>query len=99
MNASPNLRTCTAEEWAEWVMETKRDGGVVMYTDTFLTADMLHKITKAYRIVGQREGYKKGKHDGSCAGYNVGYSKGFDDGYSDYQREEYEHYIEMGDKS
>ena len=70
MNASPNLRTCTAEEWAEWVLETKQEQGVIMYTDAFLTASDVHKITEAYRIVGYKEGYKKGKKDGSGSTFN-----------------------------
>lgn len=78
MSKSPNLATCTAKEWADWVLEAKREQGVVMYSDTFLTASQLNKITEAYRIVGQREGYKKGKRDGSRAGYRVGYDKGYE---------------------
>lgn len=87
MIKSPNLATCTAEEWAEWVLQTKREQGVIMYSDTFITADMLHKITKAYRIVGYKEGYKRGKRNGSYAGYNIGYTRGFQDGYSECVRE------------
>ena len=87
MIKSPNLAICTAEEWAEWVLQTKREQGVIMYDDAFMTADMLHKITKAYRIVGYAEGYKRGKRNGSYAGYNIGYSQGYDDGYSDCVRD------------
>lgn len=94
---SPNLDTCTAEEWADWyIQEVKANGGVVMFPSNFITSEQLYKLTEAYRIIGQREGYKRGKRNGSYAGYNVGYSKGFDDGYSSCQQESYENYIETG---
>lgn len=86
MRKSPNLETCSAKEWADWVLEAKREQGVVMYTDTFLTADMLHKITEAYRIIGRREGYKKGKKYGSRAGYCVGFEKGFSVGWDECEK-------------
>ena len=75
-------KDCTAAELAEWMLEVKRNAGAVMFVDGLYVRDLVEKIAEAYRIIGQREGYKKGKRDGSRAGYKVGYAEGCDDGYS-----------------
>ena len=72
MKESPNLTTCTPEELADWLLkEVKANCGVVMFPmNNILTAKQLDTLTKAYRIAGQREGYKKGKKDGSGSTFN-----------------------------
>ena len=97
MKESPNLNTCTAEEFADWyIKEVKQTGSALLLPTGFYNYDVVNKIADAFRIVGQREGYKKGKKDGSRAGYRVGYDKGFNDGYSSCQQETYENYVETG---
>ena len=97
MKEAPNLNTCTAEEFADWyIKEVKQTGSALLLPTGFYNYDVVNKIADAFRIVGQREGYKRGKRDGSYAGYKVGYGKGFDDGYSSCQQEAYENYIETG---
>ena len=91
MKESPNLNTCTAEEFADWLQHVKEEQGVVMHHTGFYTYDQLYTLAEAFRIFGQREGYKKGKRDGSrrayrighwdgyLNGYDVGYNKGYED--------------------
>lgn len=68
---SPNLETCTVEEWADWYcQEVKANGGFVSFPTGVYNMTHLHKLTEAFRIVGQREGYKKGKKDGSGSTFN-----------------------------
>lgn len=71
MIESPNLNTCTAEQWADWyIKNVKQTGGVLLLPNGFYTLEVINKIAKAYRIIGQREGYKKGKRDGSGSTFN-----------------------------
>ena len=79
MKKSPNLNTCTAEEFADWLQHVKEEQGVVMHHTGFYTYDQLYTLAEAFRIFGQREGYKKGKRDGSYAGYKVGFQRGYDE--------------------
>lgn len=66
-----DLTKCTANEYADWFFkEIKPYGGVAIFPNGYITSDMLHKLTEAYRIIGQREGYKKGKKDGSGSTFN-----------------------------
>lgn len=63
---SPNLTTCTAEEWADWyIAEVKQTGSALIFPNGIFSHNAIHTLTEAFRIIGQREGYKKGKKDGS----------------------------------
>ena len=80
----------TRDKFVRDILNTKRDGAVIMFRDGMYHGSDIFDICEAYRRVGFKEGYKKGKRDGSWAGYNVGYWEGhreaellYDDDYDD----------------
>lgn len=95
MEKTPDLNVCTAEEYADWLQHVKEEQGVVVYVNGFYTDKQIYTLVEAFRIMGYREGYKRGKRDGSYAGYRVGYDKGFEDGYSSCTQESYEEFCDL----
>ena len=84
MKEAPNLNTCTAKEWADWyIAEVKQTGSVLIFPNGIFNYNAIHTLTEAFRIIGQREGYKRGKRDGSYAGYRKGVEDGISQAYGD----------------
>lgn len=69
----------TRDKFVRDILNAKRDGAVIMFRDGMYYGSDIFDICEAYRRVGFKEGYKKGKRDGSWAGYNVGRWEGFSD--------------------
>lgn len=63
MSKSPNLYDCTAEELADWILQAKREGIAIMFPNGFLFSSQAQVLAEAYRIVGYKEGYKRGKRN------------------------------------
>lgn len=59
MSKELNLKYCTAEELADWIIETEKDGFKEFTISGVLDDRQVQTVMKAYRIVGYTEGIAK----------------------------------------